>query len=44
MIPIRRLRQLYDARGPSPVIEVDGGQNCAAIRAAHLSPARKARA
>ena len=30
MLPkIRRLRQLCDARGLSPVIEVDGGQNCA---------------
>src|SRR5580693_7215637 len=29
MLPkIRRLRQLCDARGLSPVIEVDGGQNC----------------
>ena len=30
MLPkIRRLRQLCDARGLDPVIEVDGGQNCA---------------
>ena len=30
MLPkIRRLRQLCDARGLGPVIEVDGGQNCA---------------
>ena len=29
MLPkIRRLRQLCDARGLDPVIEVDGGQNC----------------
>jgi ribulose-phosphate 3-epimerase len=29
MLPkIRRLRQLCDARGLNPVIEVDGGQNC----------------
>jgi ribulose-phosphate 3-epimerase len=29
MLPkIRRLRQLCDARGLSPAIEVDGGQNC----------------
>ena len=29
MLPkIRRLRQLCDARGFCPVIEVDGGQNC----------------
>jgi ribulose-phosphate 3-epimerase len=29
MLPkIRRLRQLCDARGLTPVIEVDGGQNC----------------
>jgi len=29
MLPkIRRLRQLCDARGLSPVIEADGGQNC----------------
>jgi ribulose-phosphate 3-epimerase len=29
MLPkIRRLRQLCDTRGLSPVIEVDGGQNC----------------
>jgi ribulose-phosphate 3-epimerase len=29
MLPkIRRLRQLCEARGLSPVIEVDGGQNC----------------
>jgi ribulose-phosphate 3-epimerase len=29
MLPkIRRLRRLCDARGLSPVIEVDGGQNC----------------
>jgi ribulose-phosphate 3-epimerase len=29
MLPkLRRLRQLSDARGLTPVIEVDGGQNC----------------
>jgi ribulose-phosphate 3-epimerase len=30
MLPkIRRLRQLCDGRGLNPIIEVDGGQNCA---------------
>ena len=31
---IRRLRQLCDARGLQPVIEVDGGQNCETARQA----------
>jgi ribulose-phosphate 3-epimerase len=35
MLPkIRRLRQLCDARGLSPVIEADGGQNCESARQA----------
>jgi ribulose-phosphate 3-epimerase len=35
MLPkIRRLRQLCDARGLNPVIEVDGGQNCESARQA----------
>lgn len=35
MLPkIRLLRQLCDARGFSPVIEVDGGQNCESARRA----------
>jgi ribulose-phosphate 3-epimerase len=35
MLPkIRRLRQLCDERGLNPIIEVDGGQNCASARQA----------
>jgi ribulose-phosphate 3-epimerase len=35
MLPkIRRLRQLCNARGLNPVIEVDGGQNCESARQA----------
>jgi ribulose-phosphate 3-epimerase len=35
MLPkIRRLRELCDARGLNPVIEVDGGQNCKSARQA----------
>jgi ribulose-phosphate 3-epimerase len=35
MLPkIRRLRQICDARGLNPVIEVDGGQNCEGARQA----------
>jgi ribulose-phosphate 3-epimerase len=39
MLPkIRRLRQLCDARGLSPVIEVDGGRKCESAGAIFGSP------